>query len=275
MSGAGKRVFISCDIEGITGVVGREQAGQTGKDYERARRLMTGDVNAAVSGAVAAGAELIVVSDGHGSMQNVILEDLDPAAELVSGSPKPLTQMEGIDKSFDVALFIGYHARMGSSGVLSHTISGGTVANIWINGVLMGETGINAVLAGHFGVPVGLVTGDQHVCAEAMELLPGVKTAVVKQAITRYSARCLHPARSREIIREAASDAVRESALLVPYRVTLPVTFTIQFKDTGMAEAATRMAGGVVVNPSTLCFEHASPLVAFSAVRGMIGLAAV
>lgn len=236
---------------------------------------MTADVNAAIAGALAAGAELVVVSDGHGSMQNVILEDLDSAAELVSGSPKPLTQMEGIDSSFDVAFFVGYHARMGSSGVLSHTISGGTVANIWINGVLMGETGINAVLAGHFGVPVGLVTGDQHVCAEASDLLPGVKTAVVKHAITRYSARCLHPARSRELIREAAEAAVRGAASMTPYRVATPVKFTIQFKDTGMAEAAVRMAGAAVVNPSTLSFEHESPLVAFSAIRGMIGLAAV
>ncbi|MDP2870994.1 MAG: M55 family metallopeptidase [Bacillota bacterium] len=274
MAQTAKRVFISCDIEGITGVVGREQAGQTGKDYERARRLMTGDVNAAIAGALAAGAERIVVSDGHGNMQNVILEELDPAAELVSGSPKPLTQVEGIDEGFDVAFFVGYHARMGSTGVLSHTISGSTVANIWVNEVLMGETGINAVLAGHFGVPVGLVSGDQCVCAEARELLPAVKTAVVKHAITRYSARCMHPERSRELIRGAAEAAMRDVETMAPYQVVTPVTFAIQFKDTGMAEAAVRMAGVKVINPSTLSFTHDSPVVGFKTLRGMIGLAA-
>lgn len=275
VSEAAKRVFISCDIEGITGVVSREQSGQTGRDYERARKLMTGDVNAAVAGALAAGAGLILVSDGHGSMQNLILEDLDPAAELVLGSPKPLTQMEGIDESFDVALFVGYHARMGSPGILSHTISGTAVANIWINDVLMGETGINAVLAGHFGVPVGLVTGDQCVCAEALQLLPSVRTAVVKHAITRYSARCLHPLRARQLIRDAAEAAVRATAAMIPYRAAAPVTFTVEFKDTGMAEAAIRVPGAVAVNPCTLSFTHSSPIAAFSAIRGMIGLAAV
>lgn len=268
-----KRVFISCDLEGITGVVSRDQTGQTGRDYERARKMMTADVNAAVEGALAGGAELVVVSDGHGSMQNLLLEELHPSAEAVIGSPKPLTQMEGIDESFDVALFVGYHARMGSPGVLSHTISGAKVANVWINDVLVGETGLNAALAGRFGVPVGLVTGDQCVCAEARELLDGVLTVATKQAITRYSARCLHPQRSRELIREAAETATRDQAAFRPFLVSLPATYKIQFKDTGMAEAALRTPGAVVVNSTTLAYTSDDPVTAFQAIRAMIGLA--
>lgn len=270
-----KRVFISCDIEGITGVVGRDQAGSTGKDYERARHAMTADVNAAVAGALDAGAELIVISDGHGSMQNLILEELNPAAEAVLGSPKPLTQVEGITSEFGVALFVGYHARMGSPGVLSHTISGSVVANIWVNGQLVGETGINAVLVGHFGVPVGLVTGDQHVCAEARGLLGAIQTAEVKQAITRYSARCLHPERSHALIRSAAEAAVLGASSLRPFTVTSPVTFRIQFKDTGMSDSAIRVPGAVRVDPLTLEITNADATRAFIGLRAMIGLAQI
>lgn len=274
MSSPAKRVYISVDIEGITGVVGREQSGQTGKDYERARRMMTADANAAIAGALAAGAELVVVNDGHGNMQNLILEDLNPEAELVIGSPKPLTQMEGISDGFDLAMFVGYHARMGATGVLSHTIMGTVVANVWVNGRVMGETGINAVLAGHFGVPVGLVTGDQYVSAEARELLGNVGTVAVKQAITRYSARCLHPKKAHLLIKEAAEAAVREAASFAPLKVGYPVTFRVQFKDTGMAESAARVPGAVKVDPSTLEFTHNDPTVGFKALRSMIGLAA-
>jgi D-amino peptidase len=268
-----KRVFISCDIEGITGVIGRDQSGPTGKDYERARAAMTADTNAAIEGALAAGAGLVVVSDGHGSMQNLILEQLNPAAEAVLGSPKPLTQMEGISSEFDVALFVGYHARMGSPGVLSHTISGSVVANVWVNGILVGETGINAVLAGRFGVPVGLVTGDQCVCAEARELLGKVETAEVKHAITRYSARCLHPDRSHTLIRAAAHAAVEGCGGLQPFTVGRPVTFRLQFKDTGMTDSAVRVPKSVRVDPLTLEITDEDAARAFIGMRAMIGLA--
>ena len=269
----GKRVFISCDIEDITGVIGRDQAGSTGKDYERARRAMTADVNAAVDGALAAGATLVVVSDGHGSMQNLILEDLNPAAEVVLGSPKPLTHMEGIGPDFDVAFFVGYHARMGSPGVLSHTISGSVVANVWVNGVLVGETGINATLAGRYGVPVGLITGDQHVCAEARALLGELHTVEVKQAITRYSARCLHPERTRVLIHDAAKLAVEGAAGLRPYVAGSPVTFRIQFKDTGMTDSAVRAPNAVKIDPLTLEITDDDAAKAFIGLRAMIGLA--
>jgi len=270
---AAPRVYISADLEGICGVVSRDQTSPQGREYERARRAMTADVNAAIVGARGAGAGFIVVNDGHGSMANLILEDLDPAAEVVLGSPKPLTQMEGIDAGFDVALFVGYHARMGSQGILSHTISGGTVANIWINGIVVGETGINAVLAGQFGVPVGLVTGDQHLAAEAKALLPTVRAVEVKQAITRYSARCLHPSKARELIRAAAADVVAGAKALTPYEAVRPVTFRIQFKDSGMADAAVRIPGSVVIDPVTLEYTDTDASRAFIALRGMIGLA--
>lgn len=266
-------VYISADLEGITGVFGREQAASSGRNYERARRAMTADVNAAVAGALAAGAGLIVVTDGHGSKDNLILEELNPAAEVVLGSPRPLTQMEGISADFDVALLIGYHSRMGSPGVLSHTISGGVVANIWVNGRLAGEIGINAVLAGSFGVPVGLVTGDQYTCAEAREFIGDVRTVEVKQAITRYAARCLHPQRSEALIREAARETVAGLGELKPLSTEPPYTFRLQCQNTGMAESAARVPGAVVINPTTLEVADDDAAAAFAALRAMIGLA--
>ncbi len=269
----GPKVFISCDLEGITGVISRDQSGPTGGNYERTRKMMTADVNAAIRGACDAGASLVVVSDGHGSMTNLILEELDPAAEVVLGSPKPLTQMEGISPEYAVALFVGYHARMGSNGVLSHTISGGTVANVWVNDILVGETGINAAIAGRFGVPVGLVTGDQWVGAEARALLGNVHTVAVKQAITRYSARCLHPERSHPLIRAGAKAAVEDAAKFKPFVPGSPVTFRIQFKDTGMADSAVRVPGSVRIEPLTLEVTDQDAAKAFIALRAMIGLA--
>jgi D-amino peptidase len=266
-------VYISCDLEGITGVISRDQAGSQGRDYERTRRAMTADVNAAIEGALLAGAGTIVVNDGHGPMTNLLLDDIHPAAEVILGTPKPLTQMEGIEGGFDVALFVGYHSRQGSAGILSHTISGGTIAGIWVNGTLVGETGINAVLAGHYGVPVGLVTGDQHVAAEARALLPWVHTVEVKQAITRYSARCLHPQRARELIRAGAEAAVAGLAELKPLIVDTPVAFRVAFKDSGMADAAIRVPGAVMIDPATLLYSGPDAASAFIALRGMIGLA--
>lgn len=275
MAENGPKVFISCDLEGITGVISRDQSGPTGANYERTRKMMTADVNAAIRGALDGGATLVVVSDGHGSMQNLILEDLDPAAEVVLGSPKPLTQMEGISPEFSVALFVGYHARMGSNGVLSHTISGGTVANVWVNGILVGETGINAAIAGGFGVPVGLVTGDQWLCAEATALLGRVHAVEVKQAITRYSARCLHPERTHPMIRAAAKVAVEDAANLKPFRPGVPTTFRVQLKDSGMADSAVRVPGSVRIDPLTLEVTDEDTARAFVALRAMIGLAQV
>ncbi len=271
------KVFISADIEGITGVVDAElQTGTAGRDYEKARRLMTQDANAAIGGAFDAGASEVVISDGHGgsSMRNLLLEELDPRAEAVVGSPKPLTQMEGIDSTFGLAMLVGYHARMGSEGILSHTISGGAVANVWINDVLVGETGINSLLAGAFGVPVGLVTGDQCVTAEAKALMPWVDTVVVKHAITRYAARCLSPARTRELIHAAAVEAVR-SASQGKYRPLVfatPLTYRLQLINSGLADKAARMSEERI-NPTTFRIVGECPVDCFKRMRALIGLA--
>jgi len=268
------KVFISCDIEGVSGVVDAAlHTSPEGRDYGRARELMTGEANAVVEGAAKAGATEIVVNDAHGPMTNLLIEKLHPAATLITGSPKPLSMMEGIDSSFDAAVFVGYHSRMGTPGVLSHTISGGRVANVWINDILVGETGINAGLAGHFGVPVVLVCGDDVVAQEAKELLPHVHTAVVKHAITRNSAKCLPPDKARALLEQATIEALKGLDKAKVWIPPSPVTFKIQFKDAGQAEYAARMPYAEMVDPTTVSFTAEDYVAAFKGMRALIGLA--
>lgn len=267
------RVYISVDIEGICTVVSGASTSVAGNDYTRARRQMTAEANAAVLGALAAGATEIVLNDSHGSMTNLIPEELHPAAELIQGTPKPLMMMEGVDAGFDAAIFIGYHARMQQHGILSHTISGGTVSNIYLNGQPLGETAINAAIAGYYKTPVVLVAGDNEVCQEAKATLGKVKTVAVKQAITRYSARSLHPAKACELIQASVTEALKDLSQYQLYQPAGPYTFALQFIQAGQADAAAMMPGTVRVDASTVSFSHEDYIEAFRGLRCMISLA--
>jgi D-amino peptidase len=266
------KIFISCDLEGISGVVASQaQTFDEGKDYGQARELMTGEVNAVIEGAVEAGATKILVNDSHGSMRNILIEKIHPAAVLLTGSPKPFSMMQGISDEFDAAIFVGYHSRMGTPGVLSHTISG-CVANIWINDILVGETGMNAGIAGFYGVPVVLVCGDNVVADEAKSLLPHVHTAVVKEAVGRYAAKCLPPAKAKKLLAKSTKEALKsigEAKLWLPGS---PVTFKIEFTDSGLAEAAARMPYTKLEDPRTLSFTADDYMTAFLGLRSMIAL---
>jgi len=232
------KVFMSVDMEGITGVSVGGQVGRVDGEYQRFRKLMTADTNAAIEGALAAGATEILVNDSHGSMTNILIEELNPKARLLSGAKKHYGMMQGISDAFDVLFFVGYHDRDGADdGVLNHTYMGGTVYEIRVNGVPASEMLVNAGLAGHFGVPIGLVTGDHVICRSAAQAFPAVETAPVKEAVNRYAADCLTPHVAHELIRAGAAQAVAkaEAGAIQPYTVSLPVTFEIEFKSTGEA----------------------------------------
>ena len=267
------KVFISCDIEGISGVVSRNQTSSDGKDYNRARELMTMEVNAVCRGALKAGAPEILINDSHGSMRNLLIEKIHPNVRLITGSPKPLSMMQGIDNTFDAAMFVGYHSRMGTDGILSHTYSGNVVANIWVNDILAGETGINAGIAGYFGVPVVLVTGDDVVSREAKEILPHVHTATVKYAVNRYAAQCLPVEKAAELLERTAYEALLDLSSARKWKVGSPVTFKIQFRDAGQASAASLMPYAKAIDPVTLSFTADDYLTAFKGLRAMIKLA--
>ena len=229
------KIYISADMEGVTGITHPEEVIPGRSQYERFRKFLTADVNAAIEGAAAAGATDFVVNEAHDGMRNILLEELDPRAEIVVGFRKPLSMMEGFEGS-DVVFFVGYHARAGAEGVLSHTYNvPAVVMGIDLNGEPCSEARINATLAGANGIPVGLVTGDDLACAEARSLYAGVRTAGVKTAIDRYTARCLHPKAALSRIRAEAEDAVRGIDGLAPYEPDPPYTFTVEFATASTA----------------------------------------
>jgi D-amino peptidase len=238
------KLLISADMEGIAGVVVGDQTLSTHPEYARFRKLMTAEVNAAVQGALSAGAGPIVVADSHASMTNLLIEELDPAVELISGGGRPLGMMHGIEAGVDAVFLIGYHAASGTgAAVLEHTWSGRVMA-LRLNGQEVGETGFNAALAGAYGAPVVLVSGDRAVTEEARALLGPIETVAVKEGITRISARCLHPQVAQERIRQAAARALAGGiARPAPWVLATPVTVQIAFRRATEADYAALTPG--------------------------------
>lgn len=227
----GPRVFISVDMEGITGVVHWEEVSRTGKDYDYFRRIMSREANAAVLGAFDAGAGAVVVRDSHGSARNILPDLLDPRATLIrdwSGGPNSM--LEGIDESFDAVVFIGYHAKAGTpDALLEHTTSG-NVQDFSINGVSYPEAGYNALIAGVYGVPVVFVAGDRAICDQVREFLGDVATFATKEGIGD-AAENLHPDVSFEGIRAGVADAVRNRARRSPFTLSPPYTLVLRLKN--------------------------------------------
>jgi D-amino peptidase len=234
---AAPKIYISADMEGIAGVVTNEQLGPTGFEYARFREFMTEEVRTAVEAAREGGAGEIVVSDSHGNGQNLLIEKLPADVTIVRSWPRPLMMMEGIDASFAGAIFIGYHASTTNpQGVRAHTMSSATLADVRLNGVSMPEAGINAAIAGHFGVPVIMISGDDAIAAEAGRLLGGIETAVVKWAIGFHSARTRTPEAARQVIRERVLAAMKRLGDFKPYRLSAPVELDLRFKNYRPAE---------------------------------------
>jgi len=240
------KILISVDMEGITGVVSQSHTDHTHAEYQRFRKLMTADANAVVEGALAAGATDLLVNDAHGGMDNILIEELHPAAHLISGSPKPFSMMQGIGPDVAAVFLVGYHARAGSAPAIhDHTWASMQIHHATLNGQPMGELRLNAALAGHFGVPVALVTGDQLATAEARELLGSVETVTVKIAVGRGAADCLPPAKTAPILRQAAETAARKAQqkAYMPFVVLPPLTLGVEFARSIQAERAELLPG--------------------------------
>ena len=207
------KVFISFDMEGVAGIVDWSQCRGPGQPYEEGRRLLLGEVNAAIDGAMAGGATEIVCNDSHGTMSNLDPAELHGQATYVSGRHKPLYMMQGLDATADVVFMVGYHGSIsGESSVLSHTYNPAVVSHVALNGTRVGESGINALVALACQAPVGLITGDQQTIAEAAPFLPDAERVVVKESFTRFGASNLHPEVARELIADAAQRAVERTA---------------------------------------------------------------
>ena len=203
------KVFLSFDMEGVAGIVDWEQCTGSGPAYEIGRRLTLGEVNAAIDGAVDGGATELVVNDSHWTMQNLAPDELHAGASYLSGRHKPGYMTEGLDGSFDAAMFVGYHGSAGTSSVLSHTYNPSAIGEARLNGHVAGEAAITALVAAHHGVPVAMITGDATTAEESRWFAPRAERVVVKESVTRFAARSLHPEAARGAIRDGATTAIR------------------------------------------------------------------
>jgi len=250
----GLKVFISVDMEGVAGVIHWEDVSRDGKDYGLFRKLMTEETNAAIEGALAAGATDILVRDSHGSARNILPDLLRPEAELIRDwGYTPLSMMEGLDESFDAVIFIGYHARANTpNATLDHTMSG-VLYDVVLNGKKMPEAGINAFIAGNFGVPVVLVAGDKAICEQAKELFGDVETVAVKQGMGN-AARMLPPKKAQELIKTKTTEALKRVGDFKPFTLTPPYTMDVTFKDEWRAANTRWIPGAERKDNTTITF---------------------
>ncbi len=229
----GLKIYISADMEGVTGAVTGDQLSPDGFEYQRFRQFLTDEVNAAIEGAREAGATEILVSDSHGNGENLLIEQLPEEVQVVRSWPRPLGMMQGIDATFDGVIFIGYHSSTSNpDGIRAHTTSSARLSAVRLNGVEMTEGSFCAAIAGHFNVPVIMVSGDDAAVTEVQAVVGDVEGAIVKWAYSFHSARTLHPSAGQELIRERARAAVGRLADgdFSPYTPDAPLRFEVTFK---------------------------------------------
>ena len=272
------KILIAADMEGITGVVHWDQVYPGQAEYPRFCKLMTGDVNAAIRGAFAGGATSVVVTDGHYNGRNILIEDLDPRATLYSGSPSPLSMVQGVDENVDGVMFVGYHGRMGAvNAILDHTWSDERVSGLWINGQAFGEAGLNGAVCGHFNVPIIMASGDQTLCAEAQEFFGSkIEVAQVKKAVSRMSAECLPPAVTARLIEDAAKRSVinlKNKKVPRPLKVTKPINLTVKFEQSDMADKAALMPHATRTMERRVEYVAPDMVTTYLAFRTMLALA--
>jgi D-amino peptidase len=237
------RIYISVDMEGISGVTRWEDVVVRGQDYQRARSWLTADVNAAIAGARESGATEFVVEENHGTemLTNVILDEIDPEAEVVRGIPRTgLTTAAALDGTFDAMFLVGHHAKVGDyPGICAHTIDYSGYADVRLSGQTVSEGLIFATIAAQHGVPTALISGDDVITADLANLVPGIETAVVKKALSRTGGRIIPPPRAREIIRAAARRAtkrVRSGKIAVP-KIAPPFAMEVELRKPLSADA--------------------------------------
>jgi len=231
------KLYLSADMEGITGVVTDEQLGPAGFEYQRFREFMTAEVNAAIEAAFAAGATEILVSDSHGNGQNLLIEELPKNVQIVRSWPRPLMMMQGVDETFDGVICIGYHSSTTNpEGVRAHTMSSANLADVRLNGISVPEAGINAAIAGHFNVPIIMISGDDAVAKEVTTLLGNIEAAIVKWAYGFHSAKTLTPDAGIDLIREKVKKAIGRIKAFKSYKLKTPIEVEVRFKNYRPAE---------------------------------------
>jgi D-amino peptidase len=266
------RVLVSADMEGATGVTWTADVVAGTEQWQRMRRLFAGDVNACIDGLVAGGANEVLVNEAHASQRNLLLEDLDERAIMLTGRHKPLSMMQGIDAQVDGVVFLGYHAGAGARGVLSHTYLENSITGVWLDGQPASEGRLNAALAAEHGVPVLLVTGDDMACRDAACYASDALTVAVKRYVSRYAAVCTPPARTSAVIREAARRSMARAGgstgAVAPHRIE------VEFDATHLADATAVIPTVVQIAERRIGFDAPSMTDAMKAFKIVTAIAA-
>jgi D-amino peptidase len=268
---SGMRIMISADMEGATGVTWTDDVAPGTEQWQRFRRMFTGDVNAAVSGLFGGGATDVLVNEAHSSQRNLLLEDLDARARLLTGRHKPLSMMQGIDAGVDGVVFLGYHAGAGVDGVLSHTYLPNSIIGVFLDGVRASEGRLNAALAAEYGVPVLLVTGDDLTCVDAADYAPDAQTVAVKECVSRYAAICLPPRRTAAEIAAAAKAGMAAAGRSEPRSSAHRIE--IEFDATHLAHAAAVVPTVELVGVRRVGFEALDMTAAMKAFKVVTAIA--
>jgi D-amino peptidase len=269
------KILIACDMEGISGVVNWDQVDPDHTEFVKYCHLLTEDVNAVVHGALKAGMDDILVTDGHDRKNNILIEELDPSALLITGGPTPLAMIQGISDGIDCAVFLAYHAKAGTyNAILPHT-GPECITNVWMNGQVIGELGMNAAVCGHFGVPVILATGDQALCAEAHEIISGIETVTTKIALGFSAAMCF----PREVlhlkIKNSTTDAIKkllEEHIPHPLKLNYPISMQIEFCEPSKADQVSYLPNINRINGCTIEYQSPDSVDAYRMFRAIIGL---
>lgn len=250
------KILISSDMEGTTGAVDWNDVMPGKPQYERFRKLLTKDINAAIEGAFEGGADEIVVTEAHNGMKNILLEELHPEVSMITGhAGKTFGMMEGINDTFNAAFLVAYHAMEGTTAaIMNHTWSPNLIRAVWLGDLRVGELGLSSFIAGHYDVPVALVTGDDKVVKEAKTLLGDVETAIVKYGISRYTARCLPPGKTSKLIKAAAKRAVEKAKGMKPIKLEFPLEVRIELMTALQATQVSKAKGISLVDPTTIAF---------------------
>lgn len=264
--------MISADMEGATGVTYTQDVLPGTEQWQRMRRMFTSDVNAAITGLLDGGATDILVNEAHSSQRNLLLEDLDPRAAMLTGRHKPLSMMQGIDTDVDGVVFIGYHTAAGTDGVLAHTYLENSITGVWLDGVHASEGRLNTAMATEHGVPVLLVTGDDKTCDDAHDYAPHARVVAVKECVSRYAAICLTPARTAELIRAQSTAAMtlagRTERHETPHRIE------VEFDATHLAHAAAVVPTVQLIGTRRVGFDAPTMTEAMKAFKVVTAIAA-
>jgi len=251
------KVYISVDMDGCAGITSLDDVLPGRPDYQRARGYMTAEANAAIEGAFEAGASKVVVSDSHATCCNLLMDELHKDALLIRGFPRPLIMMEGIDDTFDAAFFIGYHTMAGHpKGVISHSFVFNTVYNMRLNGQPIGETGFNAAIAGYFGVPVALISGDNFLNEEAKKIVPWAEGVTTKWSESWSAACSLSPKASQKLTKAAAKKALENISSMKPLVFDKPYRLEVDTNQPIHANVGADIPGVEWTNGRTLAYEN-------------------